>query len=636
MTPDADWAKGLTAAMPASWASKLLNRWNVAHREDRTKGNLEHLRTCKKIKQAQAAGVRADANDDDLVQQAKDSARDATRRIDAVKARARGMAAAVVLSACLWAVQDWLEIMGLDDAWERLAKCKTGKGALMRVQCDRWWRRVLRRVHAQAVEGTARAIGLVHKRAGCYVSNDALKRRRGQVARNAAALESVVAVNERAQQYTLAELAAKGQANKEIRRHELMTRIAGFELIAKDCGHEAYFVTVTCPSRMHAYRTAGHGVEKNPRYDGTKPDEAQAYLSKQWSKARAAAQRAGLHWYGFRIAEPNHDGTPHWHALFFFPKVTDLQRVAYRVLVRILRRYFLHTQDPGERGARKHRVKLERIDWTRGSAAGYVAKYVAKNVDGFKVEKDLYGNEAITASQRVEAWASTWRVRQFQQIGGAPVTVWREIRRLHPDQAEASALVGQGLAAANIASQADGHHSESVQRFTAATGWARYTALQGGPTAQRSAQAIRLETQATGELGRYGELVGPRVVGVVATDTIKKMLPPMGIILNPVPQIRRVTTVVESERCDWIIVPKGDAALAVQRMTPPAQAEGMRPWSTVNNCTRADWLDHHPAPLFEPNTRRVPKLGRPPIWNRGRSKEKTDETTLVSGPSGHQ
>lgn len=128
----------------------------------------------------------------------------------------------------------------------------------------------------------------------------------------------------------------------------------------------------------------------------------------------------------------------------------------------------------------------------------------------------------------------------------------------------------------------------------------------------------------------------PKVVGVVATDTVKTMLPPMGIILNPVPQIRRVTTVVESERFDWIIVPKGDAALAVQRMTPPAQAEGLRPWSPVNNCTRADWLDHHPAPLFEPNTRRVPKLGRPPIWNRGRSKEKTDETNVRSGPGGHQ
>lgn len=602
------WAGAAVSALPRSWADRLIGRWSQRYAVEPSEANREHLKHCRSIEAAQRAGVRADACDADLVELAQQCARECARRIAEAVAPLRAAHAVVQSTAALWAAARWLERLGLADAWERVSCVRHRKVrmVLLRVQCDRWWRRVLRSLHAKAVEATARVIGLVHKRAGCYVSDDGLKSRRGQLVRTARVLEGVAGVNDKGDAMALAELAARGTANREIRRHELMTRIAGFELIARECDHVAYFVTITCPSRMHRMRTAGWGVEENPSFDGTRPDEAQRYLTLQWARARTAAQRAGLAWYGFRIAEPNHDGTPHWHALMFFPRVTTKGKPANDVMVRTLRRYFLDNDSPEEKGAQRYRIKVERIDWNRGSAAGYVAKYVAKNIDGYKVERDLFGNDAITSSQRVDAWASRWRVRQFQQVGGAPVTIWRELRRLHPDQAECDPGVALALEAVNITAQADQHETEAVQRRTAAHGWATYQHLQGGPYVPRKLLRMRLLREQTGEVGRYGELMPPRAVGVEGTAFRSGVVQLMGWggerSVRTAP--RPVALQVESERADWIMVPNTTRAIEEARArwaSAPAQREAMRPWSPVNNCT---------GPLIGPGVERHRKLGR--------------------------
>lgn len=667
---DEAWAAVQAAPFPLSWLSRLLDRWRERRAVDAREANLQHLQHCRAIGAAHQAGVRADAGDADIVQEARESARDMERRLqqrDIITPA--GWPDGVRLLA-LWAeVQAWLTERGLLAYWQRPAKRSTlqphtaaGRieGMLKRTRCERRWRAVLRRVHARAVEATARAIGLVSKRAGCYVSEESMRRRASQRARNAAALESVVAVNDRGQDYTLAELAARGPANAEIRRHELMTRIAGFEVVARDCGHEALFVTVTCPSSMHAVRTSrdSHGVEPNPNYDGrTQPDEAQQYLVKQWARFRSACDRWGLAIYGFRIAEPNHDGTPHWHALLFLPPVVAQGKakrnrwagrpVAMRLVMVMLRRYFWRKAGrPDETGARRHRVKVERIDWKRGSAAGYVAKYVAKNIDGYRVEKDLYGNEAMSASRRVDAWASTWRIRQFQQVGGAPVTVWRELRRLHPDQAAAAPLVALALDAANVASEAeDIDECHDIARTeTAAHGWAGYLELQGGARVARKDLRIRLLKETTGELGRYGEPLAARTVGVVTQQVERQEVPPVGIVLRPMHRTVVTTAEVESERCTWITVARDAVAAVVERIRTPeggkvacprpdlagwapgqvrrAQGQGaagsLPPWSPVNNCTR------EPEPLFAPLVRRARKVGR---WHAWRPKRGPGDAT---------
>jgi hypothetical protein len=614
------WAASQAEDMPLDWVSKLLATWRDARAVDEASANLRHVQGCATIARASSAGLRPDMGDAELCDEAKKSARDADRRLGIVAKLAPPDCPEGPLLLSLWAeAQGWCEQRSITE-FAQQSVGKLIRPMLARIKCERWWRRVLRRLHARMVEATARVLGLVSKAAGLYASDGAVKRRRAQVQRNQRTLESVEAVNDVGQSYTLAELAARGTANKAIRRAELMTRVAGFDLIAVDCGHKAYMVTLTCPSRMHAMRTAhGGGVEHNPKFDGTTPKQAQQHLTKQWGLFRSAAARAGLEFYGLRMTEPNHDATPHWHCLLFFPHVAkrcDRERPsdganavgvrlatvshpifdqhgrpAYRVAVRLLRRYFLWSCDGEERGARKHRVQFERIDRKRGSAASYVIKYISKNIDGHGVGKDLFGNDAVTASQRVDAWASTWGIRQFQQVGGAPVGVWRELRRLHEEQGDASPGVRMLLDAVNITAAADAiddaHDLE--KRQTAADGWATYTMLQGGTRVLRRELRVKLHKALTGEVGRYGDVIAPKVVGVLAQALYAQPIITRGWGIrgerHGTHAPRLVPLVVESERASWTIVSKGNANAEKAKRAALALGEAVRPWSPVNNCT---------------------------------------------------
>src|SRR5205085_3782916 len=388
---DREWALDNVDRFPRSWQARLLDRWRRDHHRERAAGNLALLQRVRTLSDSARGGIRPDAGDHEICSQADTTARDFARRLDQVartaQARAKlvlplsakgtcaEVAKAVSIRLQAFYARHLLAQRGLLDLWPMKPKQTDRRPALARLRCPRFWRRVYRKLHARTVEACAIDIGLVRRTAGLYVSDDSVRRRGAQNARNAAALESVSAVNEHRQEFTLAELAAKGTANKSIRRVELLTRIAGFELIAKDCGHEAAMVTVSCPSRFHRTTTRQDGrVVDNRKWDGSTPQDAQRYLSCQWARWRAAAARAGIECYGFRIAEPQQDGTPHWHSILFMPAG---QLAAMRAL---LDRYFLLNESPDEPGAQKHRIDVEPIDWKRGSAVGYVIKYVSKNI----------------------------------------------------------------------------------------------------------------------------------------------------------------------------------------------------------------------------------------------------------------
>ena len=430
----------------------------------------------------------------------------------------------------------------------------------------RWWRRQLRKKVKRAFEAGNIRLGYVNYRGEPYASNDAVLSRLAQNRRNAAALAATLVQNENGQQFSIAELAEKTTANKAIRRGELMLRINGFEQIARERGDQGIFITWTCPSRFHAMQ---HSGKPNDKFDGSTPREANAYLGKMTSLCRSALARRGIGLYGFRIAEPHHDGCPHWHLLLFVRptakyKTAHLQDVAGRA-IRIMKRYAWRV-DRGEPGAFARRLDVKRIDWAKGSAAGYIAKYVAKNIDGvaehktkegYLVTADTEGDVELTPSARVESWAACWGIRQFQQWGGAPVTVWRELRRIE------ESMLNEAPAAMRRA-------WDAVQKIDGEKRacWAEYLRAQGGALVPRKELVVTLAKDEKSVIGRYGETLRTTPYGVRCSDLI-------GVVFK---SVRHTWTPVQAT---------GGHGVAVGVAVPRTR---------VNNCTHPG----RPAPATPP------------------------------------
>lgn len=381
-----------------------------------------------------------------------------------------------------------------------LPKGQTLQGVLKRTEDERWWRKRVRQTQAKTLDGLARQFGLVSKQKGVYVSDWGFRLNQAQKTRNRSLLEEMTAINDLGDEYTLSELAELSVSNPKIRRAELITRCAGFEALAQKLGDAAVFLTVTTPSKYHPVRVSG---EYNPKYCGATVSETQHYLTKLWSQVRAQLAREDIRTYGFRIVEPHHDGTPHWHLMLFVDPANKDRLNA------IAKQYAL-LEDGNEPGAEEARFKSVDIDYTQGSATGYIVKYICKNIDGdFKEDgeqaEDWYGNPADAVAPRVTAWASIHNVRQFQQIGGPPVTVWRELRRM-------------------------GHAGDEVveaARVAADKGdWATFVECMAGPCAKRTEHPIKAARwiefdSATGEyidspVNQYGENSAGKLFGLFA------------------------------------------------------------------------------------------------------------------------
>ncbi|MEZ5452881.1 MAG: replication endonuclease [Thiothrix sp.] len=375
-------------------------------------------------------------------------------------------------------------------------------GITARLADPEFWKRKLVRRQDRDQEAFAIRLGVVRRGRGLYVSDAMFQTMQARILSSIKALAALEAVNEETGETVDMLTVLNGSvANPEIRRVELMVRMRGFEEAANKAGHVGMFYTLTCPSKYHRFTTGEDGKPAdNPNYQGATPRDGQTYLNGIWRRIRAKLKRDGLTAYGFRVAESHHDGCPHWHMLLF------THPAQCKAVTAVIQRYAL-LEDGDEPGAAKYRFKAVKIDASKGSATGYIAKYVSKNINGYGVGEDFEsGMDAADSAQRVRAWASLWGIRQFQQIGGAPVGVWRELRRLRS--------APEGLL-------------EDARKAADAGDWCEYLQLQGGVDALRKDQPLRVYTVErvdtdSGEVisNKYGEIVG-RVEGVECFGTDK-------------------------------------------------------------------------------------------------------------------
>ncbi|WP_339053887.1 replication endonuclease [Arsenophonus endosymbiont of Crataerina pallida] len=364
--------------------------------------------------------------------------------------------------------------------------------AVARLISRDYWLTKLRSHRTRWVESLMIAAMDVCKQHQPYASQQAIRAVKSQRLANLRYLQAMeIEDTDSGERFDLIDKVMASIANPEIRRMELMAQMAGIEKVALTRNDIGLFVTLTCPSKYHPTKLRQRGKDNiavlNHRWKeaALTPKDGQRYLVKVWSRIRAAFADNDIAVYGVRVVEPHHDATPHWHLLLFTDK-------AHRAkAVEIMRKKAL-AEDPDEKGAQQHRFECKHMN--KGGAVGYIAKYIAKNIDGYALEGETdfeTGKPLTETAAAVSAWAATWRIPQFHFYQLPAKGVYRECRRLR------SLSIADTL----------GEMAEKVRKAADEGDFAAYIDAQGGPCTPRKEQTLRVAYKTADEPNAYDEAV---------------------------------------------------------------------------------------------------------------------------------
>lgn len=345
-------------------------------------------------------------------------------------------------------------------------------------------------------------------------------------------------------------------SNNEKRRAEMMTRVKGMEELAEldnlaqDSDYIGLFFTWTAPRQYHAWLETGR---RNRKWNGASPRETQQYFTRTFKNFSTALTRRDVHIFGIHITESHHDGTPHWHGILFVRRDQEATLRGVFESYANTENCTPHTQ-----------LMVKPINKRQGSATAYITKHICRNIEGCAPggrDKET-GRPWTEMARHSAAWASLWGIKQFQFIGGPPVSVWRELRKLS-DQKKADSV-----------SPVFGE----LHRAAGNGEWAVYTLLQGGALATRKNLTMRAWYQMTDEPDECGQYTAI-LKGVYLPGTNN---PP-----------------VATRTRNWKVkTPRQNAKPGfMKNHRKPA----LTPWTRINNCTmrRKQPTDHPPDPYLK-------------------------------------
>jgi hypothetical protein len=371
---------------------------------------------------------------------------------------------------------------------------KSVSGDIARYCAPAWWKRKLKTIHRRNFEHVAQFIGQVNEQRNIYISDHSLKKINNGKKANEKFINTLLAINEEGEQFDFHDFVDSSLSNPKNKYAELLMRMFGTATYANNKGYKAHLFTILCPKEMKSSFQYG---EMNDDYIKESTLAAHHFINKVWKNSRTAIDKLTKNFFGFRVVEPCHDGSPHWHLIVYTP-VQETNSILNLLRKKIEQKYdfkgemfscVLNVQEVENKDVKN--VIFYLVKSLEGKASS--SSCSKDMINDLSVNKTDETEEKENNKQRIFAWGSLWGIRQFQQFGMPPIGLWREARR--------------------IANKA-GMDVSGIWKFSKEGDWPAFIESIGGIGCKKNELTVKLHKVNTYECDCYGDELGKVPLGL--------------------------------------------------------------------------------------------------------------------------